>query len=235
MATEQPKQQEFDWLLVALLSTTAGAADVIGFLGLGGLFIAHITGNIVVLTVHYINGGFSRIGPLIAVPVFIAVLGTVIWVSEGKPKRQTLRALLILHAALLTGFFVVAAVLGPFKNPDSAVAAQVGMLGVAAMATQNVLVRLDLPGFPSTGAVTTNVVQLTIDLGILVRGQSPPVETEIARHRIRMTSAAFGGFIAGCTAGGFLEFHFGLRALIFPVVLALVAIPLSESLNRRFV
>jgi hypothetical protein len=33
------------WLLRAVLSTTAGAVDVIG-LALGGLFTAHITGNL---------------------------------------------------------------------------------------------------------------------------------------------------------------------------------------------
>ena len=34
-----------NWLLPAVLSTTAGAVDVIGFLGLGGLLTAHITGT----------------------------------------------------------------------------------------------------------------------------------------------------------------------------------------------
>jgi len=47
--------------------------DVIGFLALGGLFTAHIAGNLVVLAAHYITGGFSQIGPLLSVPVFIAV------------------------------------------------------------------------------------------------------------------------------------------------------------------
>ena len=168
-APDQRPQHAFDWLLVAVLSMTAGSVDLIGFLAFGGLFTAHITGNIVILAAHYITGGFSRIGPLMAVPVFIAVLGTVVWLFEDKPKHQTLRALLILHAALLTGFFAVSAALGPFANPGGAVAASVGMLGVAAMATQNALVKLDLPGFPTTAVLTTNTVQLTIELTTLVR------------------------------------------------------------------
>jgi uncharacterized membrane protein YoaK (UPF0700 family) len=232
LALEQPPQHSFDWLLVAVLSMTAGAVDLIGFLALGGLFTAHITGNIVILAAHYITGGFSRIGPLIAVPVFITVLGTVIWVSEDKPKHRTLRALLILHAGLLTGFLALSAVLGPFTNPGSAVAASVGMLGVAAMATQNALVKLDLPGFPVTAVLTTNTVQLTIDFATLIRGSDPPEEMAHARRRIRITFPAFAGFVAGSTTGGLLEVHFGLLALVLPVVLAGVAIPLSEYILR---
>jgi uncharacterized membrane protein YoaK (UPF0700 family) len=55
------------WLLPAILSTTAGAVDVIGFLALGGLFTAHITGNVVIVAAHYVTGGFSQVGPLLAV------------------------------------------------------------------------------------------------------------------------------------------------------------------------
>jgi uncharacterized membrane protein YoaK (UPF0700 family) len=228
LALEQPPQHAFDWLFVAVLSMTAGAVDIIGFLALGGLFIAHITGNIVILAARYITGGLSRIGPLIAVPVFIIVLGIVIWVSKDKQKHRTLRALLILHAVLLTGFLALSVVLGPFTDPGSAVAASVGMLGVAAMATQNALVKLDLTGFPTTAVLTTDTVQLTIDLTTLARGNALPEETALARRRIRMTFPAFAGFIAGCATGGLLEVHFGLWALTFPVLLAVVAIPLSE-------
>jgi uncharacterized membrane protein YoaK (UPF0700 family) len=228
LALERPPQHAFDWLFVTVLSMTAGAVDVIGFLALGGLFTAHITGNIVILAAHYITGGFSRIGPLIAVPVFITVLGIVIWVSKDKQKHRTLRALLILQAVLLIGFLALSAVLGPFTNPGSAVAAAVGMLGVAAMATQNALVKLDLPGFPTTAVLTTDTVQLTIDLTTLVRGKTLPEEMALARHRIRMTFPAFAGFIVGCATGALLEVHFGLWALTFPVLLAVVAIPLSE-------
>src|SRR5262245_28835901 len=47
------------WLLPALLSMVAGSMDVVGFLALGGLFPAHITGNLVVLAAHYTTGRFS--------------------------------------------------------------------------------------------------------------------------------------------------------------------------------
>src|SRR5436853_3844975 len=71
------------WLLPAVLSTTAGAVDVIGFLALGGLFTAHITGNVVVAAAHYVTGGFSEVGPLLAIPVFVAVLGVVTLACEA--------------------------------------------------------------------------------------------------------------------------------------------------------
>ncbi|HXP42074.1 MAG TPA: DUF1275 family protein, partial [Candidatus Acidoferrales bacterium] len=170
IAAGQPRQLKVDWLLAAVLSMTAGTVDVIGFLALGGLFVAHITGNLVVLASHYITGGFSQVGPLMSVPVFICVLSAVTWLFTNKATHRTLRTLLILHALLLAGFFGLAIALGPFTNPDGAIAVTVGMLGVAAMATQNALVKLDLPGFPSTAVLTTNTVQLTINLATLLRG-----------------------------------------------------------------
>jgi uncharacterized membrane protein YoaK (UPF0700 family) len=44
-------------LLPPVLSFTAGSVDVISFLGLGGLFLAHITGNLVILASHIVNAG----------------------------------------------------------------------------------------------------------------------------------------------------------------------------------
>lgn len=54
-------------LLPFVLGATAGSADVIGFLGLGGLFIAHITGNLVILAARI--GGGDR-APLAHLVVF---------------------------------------------------------------------------------------------------------------------------------------------------------------------
>ena len=91
------------WLLPAVLSTTAGAVDIIGFLALGGLFTAHITGNVVILAAHYVVGGFSEVGPLLSVPVFVAVLGAVTLASGAIEKvgYSSRRPLLVLQAAWL--------------------------------------------------------------------------------------------------------------------------------------
>ena len=219
-----------NWLLPAVLSTTAGSVDVIGFLALGGLFTAHITGNLVILAAHYVTGGFSEVGPLLSVPVFVTVLCAVtLAFGEGdKPCRSRRRALLILQLGLLAGFLGLGATFGPFSDADGAPAVFAGMLGVAAMATQNALVRLALPGSASTAVLTTNTTQLTIDLATLARRRGQPDELARARYRASVTFPCVVGFLAGCATGAFLEIHFHLSALVLPVALAAVAVPLGE-------
>ena len=218
------------WLLPAVLSATAGAVDVIGFLALGGLFTAHISGNLCVVAAHYITGGFSRVGPLLSVPVFIAVLG-VVTLAFGRVEKASVgsrRALLVLHTALLAACLGLGAGFGPFADADRPMAVLVGMLAVAAMATQNALVKLALKDAPSTAVMTTNITQLTIDLATLARGRGDPDELARARRRASMTFPFVVGFVGGCAAGAVLEVYFGLWALALPVALAALAVPLGE-------
>ena len=139
-----------DWLLPAVLSTTAGAVDVAIRVPCSRWTVhwRHITGNLVILAAHYVTGGFSEVlGPLLSVPVFVATLGVVTLVSvSAKKAGQRVRFwLLVLHAVRLTGCMCLAIACGPFDHPDRPLSVLVGMLAVAAMATQNGLVRLDLP------------------------------------------------------------------------------------------
>jgi uncharacterized membrane protein YoaK (UPF0700 family) len=62
-------------LLPFVLSTIAGRVDVIGFLGLGGLFTARVTGNVVILAAKLVAHNQTPISYLIAVPVFMIALG----------------------------------------------------------------------------------------------------------------------------------------------------------------
>jgi uncharacterized membrane protein YoaK (UPF0700 family) len=220
-------------LLPAVLSVTAGAVDVIGFLALGGLFTAHITGNVVILAAHYIIGGFSEVGPILSVPTFIAVLGAVTVASDAieKAGHSPRRALLVLQATLLAGCLGFGASFGPFPDADRPMPVFVGMLGVAAMATQNALAKLALPGAPSTAVMTTNTTQLTVDLARLAGGWGQREDRARARNRAGMTFPCVVGFAAGCAAGAVLEIHFGLWALALPVLLAALAIPLGALWN----
>jgi len=217
-------------LLPAILSTTAGAVDVIGFLALGGLFTAHITGNVVIVAAHYVTGGFSQIGPLLAVPVFMVVMGLVTLASSAIARAGSypLRPLLLLQTALLAGFLLLGVGFGRFPDADSSMAVLAGMLGVAAMATQNVLGKLALKGAPSTAVMTTNITQLTVDLAALARSRGDAEELAKARRRARMTFPCIVGFIGGCAAGAALEVKFGFWALTLPVVLSALAVALGR-------
>src|SRR3979411_972581 len=62
-------------LLPTVLSIIAGSVDAIGFLGLGGLFTAHVTGNLVILAAHLASGSGAPVAPMLSVPVFVAALG----------------------------------------------------------------------------------------------------------------------------------------------------------------
>jgi uncharacterized membrane protein YoaK (UPF0700 family) len=49
--------------------------DAIGFLGLGGLFTAHVTGNLVILVAHLVTGSGAPAAAILALPVFVTALG----------------------------------------------------------------------------------------------------------------------------------------------------------------
>jgi len=222
------------WLLPAVLSTTAGAVDIIGFLALGGLFTAHISGNLCVVAAHYITGRFSRVGPLLSVPVFVAMLG-VMTLAFGRVEKAddvSQRALLVLHAVLLAACLGLGVGFGPFADADRPMAVLVGMLAVAAMATQNALVRLALQDTPATAVMSTNITQLAIDLATLARDRGDADELARARRRGSMIFPVVVAFVGGCAAGAALEVPCGLWALALPVVLAVLAVPLGVVQRR---
>jgi uncharacterized membrane protein YoaK (UPF0700 family) len=135
-------------LLPALLSVVAGSADVISFLGLGGLFVAHITGNLAILAAHLVTGSSGSVALLLSVPVFILALALTRLLAAGLDAAglATLRPLLLLQFLLLAGFLALAVAGGSHPDPNATSAIGAGMLGVAAMAVQNALVQLSLRG-----------------------------------------------------------------------------------------
>jgi len=157
------------------------------------------------------------------------VLGVVGLLSNGTDnKDKSRRALLVLHAALLSICLGFGLRFGPFSNSDSQMAVLVGMLAGAAMATQNAMAKLALVKAPSTAVMTTNTTQLIIDLATLARGRELSDDLAEIRQRARVTFLCVAGFVAGCIAGAMLELRFGIGALTLPVILAALAVPLGE-------
>ena len=109
-------------LLPSVLSVTAGSVDIISFLGLGGLFTAHITGNLVILAAHVVSGGAAPFAPMLSVPVFMAVLRLTRLLAAGFEAMglASLRPLLLLQFLLLAGFLVLCVAAGPRIDPNAA-------------------------------------------------------------------------------------------------------------------
>ena len=219
-------------LLPAVLSLTAGSVDVISFLGLGGLFTAHVTGNLVILAAHLVSGSGAPVAPMLSVPVFVAALGLTRLLAGALESIgfASLRPLLLLQFLLLAGFFVLCVSAGPRIDPDATKAILAGMFGVSAMAVQNALVQISLKGAPSTAVMTTNLTRFMMDVGDVMLGRKP-ADVAKARDRAMRTWPAIVGFAIGCGLGATCEAAIGLRSLALPTGLALLAVAMGMTAN----
>src|SRR5260370_3472561 len=108
-------------LLPTVLSIIAGSVDAIGFLGLGGLFTAHVTGNLVILAAHLVSGGKALVAPMLAVPVFVAALRLARLLARALERIgvASLRPLLLLQLLLLVRFLFLFGSARPPIDPNS--------------------------------------------------------------------------------------------------------------------
>lgn len=212
-------------LLTGLLSLTAGSLDVITYLGLGGLFTAHITGNLVILAAHVAGGGATQLAAMLSVPVFMLMLGLTRILAGGLERigYDSLRPLLLLQFLFLAAFLSLAVVEGFQIGVATSVATAGGMLGVSAMAVQNALVQVSLKGAPGTAVMTTNIARFTMDVGTFVLG-ADRVTMVGALDRASKTWPSIVGFTIGCALGAVCEIRFNLRSLALPTVLSLGAL-----------
>jgi uncharacterized membrane protein YoaK (UPF0700 family) len=209
--------------LLVVLSLTAGRSDIISFLGLNGLFTAHITGNLVILAAHFFSGE-SQLAPMLSVPVFILIIWLTRLLASSLESRGlgSVQPLLLLQFLLLAGFLVLCVAAGPRINPNGTVEITAGMLGVSAMAVQNALVQISFTGAPPTAAMTGNITLFANSVGeILVGGDRADIAE--ARKRATHTLRAILGFAVGCGLGAACESAMGLRSLVLPAALALLA------------
>jgi len=215
-------------LLIFVLSVIAGSVDVIGFLGLGALFIAHITGNLVVLAARTAAGEHASTAHLISVPMFIIVLfaARLLAAALDRFAIATLRPLLLLQFLLLAGFLATSIAVGSPADPSSPVMIVAAMLGVSAMAVQNVLVQISLKEAPSTAVMTTNLTRFVADLVEVWLGSHPAGRAK-AMARAGRTGIAIAGFVVGACLAAWCQARLGLWSLVVPTGLALAALAIT--------
>jgi uncharacterized membrane protein YoaK (UPF0700 family) len=214
-----------------LLSFNAGFVDTAGFVGLQGLFTAHVTGNFVTLGAALVFGTHGVVGKLLALPEFILVIALARLAGAALTARHlpTLRILLVAKVLFLLAFFGLGVALGPFPDSDVPAALLTGFAGITAMAIQNAVQRVHFASVPPTTLMTGNTTQAVLDAVDLWRG-APPDKAADMRARFGRTLRSILCFAAGCGVAAVLYYWVGFWCLAVPVVVgAATAIVRAED------
>jgi uncharacterized membrane protein YoaK (UPF0700 family) len=212
--------------LPTLLSVIAGMVDLTGFLSLGNLFTAHITGNLVVVGSLVVRRGRINPAQILAIPVFILAVAAT-WLlarASGRRGPGLLRLLLLIQFLLLTCVLIFSVITKPSTNPHGLMASIAAMIAVSAMACQFALLRLTLPVAPSTAVMTGNLTNTVLSL-LDTQSRTPPLMAGDAK-RLTASLHLLIGFFGGCVVAAAAVTYLGDWAWSFPVVLAGVAIAL---------
>jgi uncharacterized membrane protein YoaK (UPF0700 family) len=203
----------------ASLGFIAGYVDTLGFLGLAGLFTAHVTGNFVMIGRTLVDASEDLLMKLLVFPVFIlAVMATRLlvlsWQAGGKPA---LRNAMLVQLVLLLGCMALGVAAGARTTFDSPVIVVAGMLGAAAMAVQNAYGKLLQGKEDATTVMTGNVTMMSIALVDAMRGDGE------AQGRARRLAGPICGFGVGALSGAGAWHFLGFLGLL-PVAVLLAAL-----------
>jgi uncharacterized membrane protein YoaK (UPF0700 family) len=193
MATASPSTSALPWLLL-ILSATTGIVDAASVLGLGKVFTANMTGNVVFL-------GFAAAGtPGFSWPLYVAAIlafmlgaliaGRLARHQAGRPLGGWLIRSASIEAVLLWVAAATAIGLNP-GAPDRLRVVAIIALTAVAMGYRNATVRqLKVPD------LTTTVLTLTIT-GIAADSRAAGGASPNGLRRIAAVGAIFGGALLG--------------------------------------
>lgn len=205
--------------LAALLAYVAGYIDTVGFLGVFGLFAAHITGNMALLSAALIHNQDGSEAKLLAIPVFMFAVAVIRAVSHAAERRGAdwFRPAATVHLALLAAFMLAGIAWPPFESASDWRAVATGLLGVAAMGVQSAMTRID--GLVQTTAMTGNTTQMVIDLVDLASASDFAARAK-AVASLRRVAPVVIGFVGGAASGGLGYDRAGFAALALPIALS---------------
>ena len=216
--------------LPGVLALLAGITDVTSWILLGGLFTAHVTGNLVLVAADVVTGSQPHLAAVLALPVFVVTVVAATAVARKLAGRDDRLQRLLLGAQSL--LLVVAAVLSftgtASASPQGGLALAIGLFAVCAMATQNAYLHLAFPKAPTTSVMTGNLVVAIIAIFDLATSHGT---SATALNKWKDTWPLLAGFIGGCLVGAIASTLFGDHAAVVPATLA-VAVFVGISVTK---
>jgi uncharacterized membrane protein YoaK (UPF0700 family) len=206
-------------LLVALTFVT-GLVDAFSYLLLGHVFVANMTGNVVLLGFALVGApGFSVAASLVSMASF--TVGALVGGRVGAHFAQHRGNLLTAAATLQAGFLAAAVLLAALSSsamPDGYLYALIAVLAIA-MGIQNAAARkLAVPD------LTTTVLTLTIT-GMAADSTLAGGRGSRAGRRL----IAVAAMLAGAVIGAVLVLHV---RIVYPLVIALVILAIVAATAR---
>jgi uncharacterized membrane protein YoaK (UPF0700 family) len=126
---DESELSKIEQRLPPLLSVIAGMVDLIGFLTLGRIFTAHVTGNLVVASAAAVLGGAWNLAQALAIPVFMVAVAAA-WLiarASGLHGVALTRLLLAIQFLLLLAVLAFSVTTAPSADPRGLMIAGVGV------------------------------------------------------------------------------------------------------------
>jgi uncharacterized membrane protein YoaK (UPF0700 family) len=210
--------------LLVLISATTGLVDAVSVLGLGRVFTANMTGNIVFLGFAVAGApGFSWRYCATALLAFLAgaAAGGRLFRAKGQPRRPWLLIVAGLESALLVLAAAIAMAVG---RSEATLIAMIGLTG-AAMGLRNATVRqLKVPD------LTTTVLTMTIT-GIAADSRWAGGDGPNLGRRLLSISAIMAGAFVGAllvlTTGIAVPLLVAAAGTLIPTILLARNVPAS--------
>jgi len=210
--------------LLLLMTTATGLVDAVSVLGLGRVFVANMTGNVVFLGFAVAGfPGFALAASLGALGGFLvgALVGGRLVTARGVARGRLLRDTVLAEIVLL---LVATALLLPVPAaPSSLVATLVASLAAVALGLQNATVR-----HVAVPDLTTTVLTMTLT------GIAADVRTTgraVVTRRVLAVLTMFVGAVIGALLVQNTRLVWALAPV--PLVLVVVVAALTFSLRRR--
>jgi uncharacterized membrane protein YoaK (UPF0700 family) len=205
----------------AILSFIAAFVDTCVFIGLFGLFTAHVTGNFVLIGAQLVANEGDLLVKLLALPEFMVAVGAAVLLARRLKRqgRNALPLLLALETLLLLITVAAAVMLKPPTSGQDGSALVIGMVASLAMGLQNALMRLELSFLPPSTVMTVTVTQTVIDAVNLMVDRTPSTARSVTLVRFKRTLPSIAAFFLGAAGGAYGYFLGGFFALLLPAAM----------------